>query len=209
MTSWPPAGPPPDGDGSEVVEPLGAGDYLSGRLLVASPRLADPSFTRTVVYVLDHGAVGALGLVLNRPTGVAVEEILAPWHELAAKSPPPVIFSGGPVGPGAVVGLVSGVSVDKPVGWHQMIGDVGTADLSVSPSEQPCAFGGARLFSGYAGWSADQLEEEMRQGAWFCVEAAQTDLLTENPDGLWHDVLRRQGGELGILAAYPPHPSAN
>jgi putative transcriptional regulator len=184
-------------------------DDLTGRLLVASPRLVDPSFSRTVVFLLDHEHAGALGLVLNRPTGVPVEEILARWHGQAKLAGPAVIFSGGPVSPGAVIGLVRRPTAGEPAGWHAVLGEIGTVDLSVAPEEQPEALGGARLFSGYAGWSSRQLDEEMGEGAWLCLDALEDDLLTDQPERLWHDVLRRQGGEVGLLATYPPHPYLN
>jgi putative transcriptional regulator len=182
---------------------------LSGKLLVASPRLSDPSFTRSVVFVLDHNPAGALGIVLNRPTEVPVSEILAPWHDQASKALPAVIFSGGPVSPGAVIGLVRGPQSAEPAGWHHILGDVGTVDLSIGPDDQPSGIDGARLFSGYAGWDSNQLDDEMEEGAWFSLDALESDLLTEEPGLLWHDVLRRQGGDLGMLANYPPSPSVN
>ncbi len=192
-----------------MIEGVIEGEELTGRLLVASPRLADPSFTRTVFIVLDHEPAVALGLVLNRPTGVPVDEILSRWHDEATKAEPAVIFSGGPVSPGAVIGLVKRPPSGDPVGWHPVLGEVGTVDLSVAPEDQPDSLGGARLFSGYAGWSARQLDEELSEGAWLCLDAHESDLLTDRPEGLWHDVLRRQGGEIGMLATYPLHPHLN
>jgi len=198
------------GSGWEIpAQSPGRPEELTGMLLVASPQLEDPSFTRTVVLVIDHGPTGALGLVLNRPTAVPVEEILAQWHEQASRALPAVIFSGGPVSPGAVIGLVRGPLLVEPPGWRSVLGEVGTIDLSVSPLDQPNELDGARLFSGYSGWSAEQLDDEIEEGAWFCLDAAEEDLLTENPDRLWHDVLRRQEGGLRLLANYPPHPSVN
>ncbi|MGH3182956.1 MAG: YqgE/AlgH family protein, partial [Streptosporangiaceae bacterium] len=64
------------------VPPFGSippGGELTGRLLVATTRLGDPKFERAVVLLLDHGADGALGVVLNRPTPVPVGEILEAW----------------------------------------------------------------------------------------------------------------------------------
>jgi putative transcriptional regulator len=192
-----------------MIEGVNEGVDLTGRLLVASPRLVDPSFSRTVVFLLDHEPAGALGLVLNRPTGVPVDEILAQWHDQAKMAEPPVIFSGGPVSPGAVIGLVRRPPAGEPAGWHAVIGEIGTVDLSIAPEDQPEALGGARLFSGYAGWSSRQLDEELGEDAWFCLDALEDDLLTDQPERLWHDVLRRQGGEIGLLATYPPHPYLN
>ena len=200
--------PEPD-DGVEGAEGFASGSDLTGKLLVASPRLSDPSFNRAVVIVLDHGPIGALGLVLNRPTEVPVDEILAHWHELAAKTLPAVIFAGGPVSPGAVIGLVRGRHDVEPAGWHSVLGEVGTVDLSIAPDDQPPGLEGVRLFSGYAGWSASQLDDEVEEGAWFLIDPTESDLLTDSPDTLWHDVLKRQGGDLGLLANFPPHPSVN
>ncbi|MCU1593965.1 MAG: hypothetical protein JWO12_1357, partial [Frankiales bacterium] len=72
----------------------------SGRLLVATPTLLDPHFARTVVLLLQHDEQdGALGVVLTRPTGTVVEEVLPGWHPVAAE--PAVVFGGGPVQPTA------------------------------------------------------------------------------------------------------------
>ena len=67
----------------------------TGRLLVAEPMLGDPNFDRTVILMLQHTADGALGLVLNRPTDVAIAAALPGWEELATE--PPVLHLGGPV----------------------------------------------------------------------------------------------------------------
>ena len=185
---------------------------LGGRLLVASPRLSDPNFDRTVVLVLEHGEPGAVGLVLSRPMHVGVGELLAPWEELAEATPPGVIFSGGPVSPAAVIGL-AGPAVPPPPGpddaWHAVVEGVGVVDLSVAPGDQPVALGAARLFSGYAGWAPGQLEGEIGEGAWFALDALRADVFATDPEQLWHDVLQRQGGRLAMLAVYPPSPTVN
>jgi putative transcriptional regulator len=185
-------------------------DDLIGRLLVASPQLGDPNFERTVVLLLDHGPEGALGVVLNRPTGLPVDEILDAWRAEALAVPPGVVFRGGPVSPDAVIGLArtEGEDVDGAQ-WRPVLDGVGTVDLAVTPAEQPVTVAGVRMFAGYAGWSPDQLEEELGEGAWIVVDALATDIFTAEAEALWHDVLQRQGGSLALLAAYPPHPSVN
>ena len=70
---------------------------LTGQLLVATPALEEAPFNRTVVLVLEHGEEGALGLVLNRPSDMELDEPLPRWEPLAAH--PPVVFWGGPVIP--------------------------------------------------------------------------------------------------------------
>jgi putative transcriptional regulator len=82
-------------------------------------------------------------------------------------------------------------------------------DLSVAPDDQPVAVVAARLFCGYAGWGPDQLEGEIEDDAWFIFDPALEDVLSSDPERLWHDVLQRQGGKLAMLAAYPPSPIVN
>jgi putative transcriptional regulator len=183
---------------------------LIGRLLVASPQLGDPNFERTVVLVLDHGPDGALGVILNRPTGLPVDEILDAWHDQAQAAPPGVVFRGGPVAPDAVIGLARTETAESDgSSWRVVVDGVGTVDLAVAPDEQPVALSGVRTFAGYAGWSPDQLEDELAEGAWIILDALASDIFTTDADALWHDVLQRQGGKLALLAAYPPHPSVN
>jgi len=191
----------PGGDGA---------DDLIGRLLVASPQLGDPNFERSVILMLDHGPDGALGVVLNRPTGLPVDEILDVWRDQAQAAPPGVVFRGGPVSPDAVIGLArTELPEVDDAQWRLVLDGVGTVDLAVAPEEQPVAVVGVRMFAGYAGWSPDQLEDELAEGAWIVLEALVADVFTEEADALWHDVLRRQGGKLALLATYPPHPSVN
>ena len=184
---------------------------LRGRLLVASTRLGDPNFDSTVVLVLEHGEDGALGLVLNRPTPVPVAEILEPWEAQARLAPPDVIFRGGPVSPDAVIGLARAPSSEAgtSAGWRTIVGTVGAVDLTMEPAMQPVVPTGVRLFSGYAGWAPEQLEAELDEDAWFVCDALADDVFCADAERLWHDVIRRQGGKLALLASYPQHPSLN
>lgn len=192
-------------------------------LLVASPRLGDPNFERTVVLVLEHGEDGALGVVLNRPTLSSVREILEPWAAEAESVPPGMVFSGGPVSLNAVIGLAKTEEGGVPEGdgrpeaeesepgprGRWVHGQITTVDLSVPPEDQPGLVSAVRLFAGYAGWTSGQLEQELGEGAWYVVQPSAEDVFGSNPEQLWHDVLRRQGGQLALLATYPPHPSVN
>ncbi len=193
-------------------------DQLIGHLLVSTPRLSDPNFARRVVLVLDHGAHGALGVVLDRPGGVPVGELLPRWHDLATA--PAEVFTGGPVARNALIGLARlrpGRRTDDddpplPAGWRLLVDDerpVGTVDLAVDPTPVARTFVGARLFSGYAGWDSGQLEEEIDEGSWYVVRAEARDPISADPEGLWRRVLKRQGGALAVVSGFPPEPSVN
>ncbi len=192
-------------------------DSLTGHLLVATPRLSDPNFSRRVVLVLDHGAHGALGIVIDRPGGVRVDQLLPQWHEVA--TPPAELFTGGPVARNALIGLVrlaareaGAETPTAPAGWRVLVDDdrpVGTVDLSSDPADSLGSIEAARLFSGYAGWDAAQLEVEIDEGSWYVVRAEARDPISADPEGLWRRVLRRQGGALALESAFPDDPSCN
>jgi putative transcriptional regulator len=188
---------------------------LAGQLLVAAPGLVDPNFARTVVLVLHHDEQGGLGLVLNRPTGMPVSEPLPQWVDLAAE--PPVVFVGGPVSPGSAICLAlrepgSGPDPRQPSlePWRPVLGDrLGTLDLNADRDQAGSGLSALRVFAGYAGWGPGQLDSEVERGGWLVVGAEESDAMTGQPADLWKTVLRRQGGELAILAAYPMDLSAN
>ncbi|MGW2256996.1 YqgE/AlgH family protein [Streptomyces sp. NPDC001780] len=180
---------------------------LTGRLLVATPALADPNFARAVVLLLDHDGEGSLGVVLNRPTPVDVGEILAPWGELAGE--PGVVFQGGPVSLDSALGLAVIPGGDGPLGWRRVYGAIGLVDLDTPPELIARALGSLRIFAGYAGWGPGQLESELREGAWYVVESEPGDVSSPRPEGLWRAVLRRQRGKLAMVATYPDDPSLN
>jgi putative transcriptional regulator len=177
-----------------------------GRLLVATPVIGDPNFERTVVLVLEHGNEGAFGLVLNRPTELDLLDPLPQWYSFAAT--PSVVFVGGPVEQERAIALAR-ADDGAVVGWHPVLGSVGTLDLNRRPDEVGPGLGELRVFAGYAGWGSGQLESEIESGAWFVVEASVDDVLCDNPTDLWSDVLRRQGGSMALFAQYPTDPALN
>src|SRR2546427_3512439 len=178
---------------------------LRGRLLVATPALGDPNFDRTVVLILEHTPEGALGVVLNRPSETGLEEAGADWEGWDAYATAPrVVFVGGPVSRTAVI-CVARLGDGGAEGFQPVLGDIGLADMG----QPPRGIEEVRLFAGYSGWGEGQLESEIDEGAWFVVDARPDDALTDDPDELWAEVLRRQGGRLAMFALCPPDPSVN
>jgi putative transcriptional regulator len=184
-------------------------ESMTGQLLVATPTLKDPNFDRTVVLLVAHETGGALGVVLNRATEVPVADVLGEWGELAGD--PPVLFEGGPVQPESAICLArTRPEVKKRVtGFHQVAGALGTVDLSADPDRLRESVSGIRVFAGYSGWSAGQLEEEISGGSWFVFDALPGDPFVSRPDDLWAMVLRRQGDILAAVAHFPPDVSLN
>lgn len=197
-------------DGSSVGD-AGIEQTLTGRLLVASPELGDPSFSRTIVLLVEHDESGALGVVLNRPSTTDVGEILPDWHLYAA--PPQVVFQGGPVGRDSALALASRTDgkgdEDEPLGFRHVHAGIGLVDLDAPAELIAGEISAMRIFAGYAGWGSEQLEAEIDEGSWFVVDAEPGDLSSGDPERLWQQVLRRQPPRLAVVATFPDDPSLN
>jgi len=174
-------------------------------LLVATPELLDPNFHRVVVLMLEHNDDGALGVILNRPRLVGGGEAVPRWADRLAY--PARLHNGGPVSIDSVIGLGRG-PVGPLRGLTPLLGRVGMVDLHRDPAEVP-EIDEVRLFAGYAGWSAGQLEAELAAGGWLVIDAHEEDVRSADPDGLWRHVMGRQDGMAALLGDYPDDASLN
>ena len=183
-------------------------DSLAGRLLVATPVLTEDVFARSVVLMLQHEQdEGALGVVVNRPSGTAVGQVLPAWQDLAAE--PGVVFEGGPVQTTAAICLgrvVPGAPTAPSYAVVPRLPLLATVDLDADPGT---ALSEVRVFAGYAGWAAGQLESEVEADGWWVLDALPGDAFTAAPERLWRQVLRRQGMPLALVASYPDDPALN
>jgi len=174
---------------------------LTGRLLVAGPSLGDANFDRTIVYLLEHSEQGALGVVVNRPSELTVGDALPLWAAVVGQ--PPVVFSGGPVEAGVALGLARvRETIDCP-GWSGVDGAIGSVDLSMDPESIEAGVEIARVFVGYSGWGAGQLDGEVAGGAWLVVDAESDDLFTPAPEHLWGEVMRRDSARAAMTSSNP------
>ncbi len=157
-------------------------ESLGGRLLVATPLLGEPNFRRTVILIVeDEPEEGTLGVVLNRPTEVQVGQVLQAWAELATG--PTVVFKGGPVSPNSALALALARGEDEPLGWRSLDGSSLMSRIGLVDLEAP---------------------PELLAGG-----ITSTDAFLAEPERLWPEVLRRQGGEFAIVATYPDDPMLN
>lgn len=178
-------------------------EILQGCLLVANGSLMDPNFRRTVVVITEHNDEGTMGLVLNRPADVTVEQAAPALSSLVSGDSP--VYVGGPVQPEAAIVVADFGSVTAET--KLVVGTIGllsTLDESPMPSIKR-----ARVFAGYAGWGPGQLEAEMLEDAWILEDALPADVFTDEPERLWSNVLQRKGGNYRMLALMPADPSMN
>jgi putative transcriptional regulator len=159
-------------------------ESTQGKLLLASPRLADPNFARSVVLMIQHNAEGALGLILNRPLEITVrqacEQSLGEECEVDE-----FLYQGGPCeGP---LMVVHGNELEKDA--DVLPGIFFTTDKTKIESLLKQQIALARYFVGYAGWSAGQLEAEMEIDSWVITDAA-PPFIFEEQENLWLKLMR-------------------
>jgi putative transcriptional regulator len=183
-------------------------EFLTGKLLVASLRIIEPTFFRTVVLMCAHDEDGALGVVINRPLKrEPVTKHLPAFQSLVRE--PDCIFDGGPVEGTAALALGRWKPVlDIPTPKF-VLGRSGLLDLSKPVEEHELHLEEVRVFAGYAGWTGGQLEAELKEESWFVVDATEEDVFSRDPAQLWRDVLRRQRGKLAMFAYAPKDPGVN
>jgi len=177
-----------------------------GMLLLATPPLDDPNFDRSVVYMMEHSADGAVGVVLNRPTDETSIDGLESWMELSVS--PAVVFNGGPVQVDALIALAE-LRGPRDEAWSPILPDFGSVDLAREPVDVADEVRRVRIFRGYAGWAAGQLDSELAAGAWMVFDARRDDVYHDVPENLWRMVLRRQHGRVAWIANAPDDLSMN
>jgi putative transcriptional regulator len=173
-------------------------ESLRGQLLIAAPSLFD-YFRRTVVLVLEHSPEGAVGVVLNHESQTRVAEAVPALAALARADE--LVRVGGPVSPESVVAL--GEFDDVGEAGTVVVGSLGTLD----PDAENESLLRLRVYAGYAGWAAGQLDDELEQEAWLVMPAQPGDPFQDGD--IWSEALRRKGGGYRLLSTMPADPSLN
>lgn len=179
---------------------------LQGNFLVASPKLGDSNFLRTVVLMIQHDEDGAMGLVLNRPTETTIQEVWQRVVEEPCDCTAPV-YIGGPV-PGPLIAVHNLPDCSE----SEVLPGVFVATQRATLERLFETTSKFRLFSGYSGWGGGQLEDELKVGGWLLLEAT-ADRVFADPDGLWKEVTSEIGQDIlgtGLDAKHvPDDPSMN
>jgi putative transcriptional regulator len=157
-----------------------------GRLLVATELVGGDFFNQTVVLLLHYDAEGAMGIVINRPTEVEPQELLDNVEPITGYSGP--IYWGGPVQMNSLRALLR--TDTPPSGAEAIVGSVHQVSIDDALKIAPTDSANLRLFIGYAGWSAGQLDSEMARGSWHVVPASDEHVFAEDPHTLWKRLTR-------------------
>lgn len=170
---------------------------LAPGILVAAPPLGDPHFDRSVVLLAAHSAEGAFGWIINGQKLMSLSELLVRARVAAEPSDlPGIVRVGGPVSPQQVWLVYRSEHAPDDVHGQFNVGEGITASASLEALEsfskaQPA--GQLLAFAGYAGWAPEQLESEIRAGAWLPTDV-EASLVFETPsEGLWEHAYSRIG----------------
>lgn len=177
-------------------------DLTTPVLLLAMPQVQDPFFHKSVVLLLHHEEEGSFGFIVNRPTGIRLNEILkgmeVDWQgeeEVVAHFGGPVqpqlgtvLFSPGPVETEAATEVLPGVSITQHIG-----------DLARLAETPPSDF---RLFLGYAGWGSGQLIEEILRNDWLTAPVRNDLIFASDPEEVWSDALQSVGVDPAALPSW-------
>jgi putative transcriptional regulator len=160
-----------------------------GKFLVATQNLIDPRFQESVILLIDYNALGATGLIINRPTNVPLIELLPSVPGLKKQT---VVYYGGPVEEYRMLMLIQ--SDEKPPESVSVFSNVyvssskNTLEHVVGAGKKGRQF---RIYAGYAGWSSVQLDRELLRGDWLVVLADARSVFKKKSTDIWRELIRR------------------
>jgi putative transcriptional regulator len=162
--------------------------------------MLDPNFRRAVLFISAHDPEdGAIGVIINRPLDKSVSDLVVETPPQNVADVP--VFFGGPVGNDQL--MLAAFE------WHKGEGLKLNSQALTAATEAIGEPSAVRAFLGYAGWSAGQLEAEMKQKAWIVQKPSRATLKFEHLSRLWFDIMKKLGPWYRLLAAAPDDPSLN
>jgi putative transcriptional regulator len=170
--------------------------YLQQQMLIAMPAMADPNFSRSVTLLCQHNEEGAIGITINRQSGITLGELFFQMNISCEdqRISSMVVLEGGPVSPDhgfvlhtPVAGFDSSIQINEDI----MVTTSRDVLSAIAVGEGPKQF---QVALGYAGWGDGQLESEMRQNAWLSVPADKGILFESALQNRWEKAI----GKLGI-----------
>src|SRR5215469_8311026 len=187
--------------------PMSSQDFLTNQFLIAMPALEDPNFRECVTFICEHNAEGALGIIINRPMNVVLEDVL---KQLSLKADDPDTGA-SPVYLGGPVQTERGFVIHEPLGrWEATLKVSGSLGVTTSRDVLEAVAAGKgpeRCFValGYAGWTAGQLEEEMKSNSWLSTPADSRIIFDTPVELRWQAAARLIGVDLSLLSGDTGH----
>ncbi|UFH49676.1 YqgE/AlgH family protein [Pseudomonas sp. KNUC1026] len=181
--------------------------YLKHQFLIAMPHMADPNFAHTLTYIVEHSDSGAMGLIINRPQGLSLADIL---EQLQPDIEPPLSAQLVPIYAGGPVQTDRGFVLHSSGPTYQATVELGGISLSTSQDALFAIADGlgpkhSLITLGYAGWESGQLEAELADNAWLTCPFDADILFNTEPDLRLNAAARRLGVDLSLLTSQAGH----
>jgi len=177
-----------------------------GKMLVSEPYLSDPNFGRTIILLCEHNAEGSFGFVLNKPSMARIADVLEDLKEIDAP-----VYIGGPVQQDTLhfihqcADLEGATEISPGVYWGGNF-----ESLLIHLDLQKVKVEDVKFFLGYSGWSAGQLEEELKVDSWIVSDNVTQELVFETDhQEMWQKALKIMGGRFSVYSNYPSDPRDN
>ncbi|HUX57804.1 MAG TPA: YqgE/AlgH family protein [Bacteroidales bacterium] len=177
-----------------------------GKILISEPFLPDTFFNRSIVYLTDHNPQGSVGFILNKKIDLKVSAALTDfegWNEN--------LNMGGPVAPDTLHYLhnlgemiPNSLPVEGNIFWG---GDIETIKELIKAGKIDQSQ--IRFFLGYSGWSADQLERELKENSWVIARVKSDIIMNNRGEDTWKRVLRSFKNKYRMWADFPDSPDMN
>lgn len=191
--------------GSRGARASGGDNFLEGKLLIAMPGMGDPHFEKSVIFMCAHSAEGAMGIMINKPvSGLSFHDLMEKLELQVTPGTPnfPILY-GGPVETGRGFVLHSGdyESTEATLPVSEDVSLTATLDIlrAMAAGKGPKH---AIFALGYAGWTAGQIEDEIRRNGWIHCDSDPEILFDGNLDGKWATALRKLGIDASGLSAH-------
>ena len=184
---------------------------LKGHFLIATRKLNDQNFYRSVVLIVEHNKEGATGLIVNRPSSFSITNALSRYFDMPKLED--LVFMGGPVEPNGMFALHNAGDLEKakdaivpglfmgssPEVFEQVVWRISEGDPDLD----------FRIFFGCAGWAPLQLESELYRMDWLTTPATAEDIFEIDPYDLWDTLHGRAMEERRFLPQETAHPEWN
>ncbi len=178
-----------------------------GKILISNPFLSDYFFRRSVVLLIDHGADGSFGVIINKPLNIRVSELTSAFP--SAKSD---LFLGGPVKTDGIF-FMHTLGSEIPESLLVMDGLYWGGDMqmldSLLKNDPEYSANKIRFFLGYSGWVTDQLDNELLNKSWIVADTNPEEIIGVYYTDLWYEKVRALGKPFEPWLNFPPDPSFN